>query len=157
MCCSFGMKLATIETKEKLDCMALNNISKFLFMLIKSINDGEEILFLWHLYSFLRVELNLYYFVRLYGIIVYNRVIFSAAIPAVFINNYLIAASRMGALSKPVWCFTNRTVNMSWFTNDKVTGNLDGSLYSMAVAFYPDKNTTIMPFLKYTTAICESL
>jgi len=71
-------------------------------------------------------------------------------------NGYVVAASRMGFFSKPIWCANNQPVNATWFFNDAFSAENDQTLYLMYVVFKPQHKIGTTGFIN-TQFACESL
>jgi hypothetical protein len=73
----------------------------------------------------------------------------------IYDETFLVAASRLGYLSKPVWCNDNKLLNISWFLQDKITSNNFQNAYNLFVDFELSRTIVANETIHYVG--CESL
>ncbi|XP_059475328.1 uncharacterized protein LOC132196582 [Neocloeon triangulifer] len=101
-CCSFGLRLATIDTKTEHDCLLANNITAFA--------DGL----------------------------------------------YAVAASMLGQMGKPAWCFSSAPFNVTW-GSELLTVETDLTKFTVNMRFQPPRSTAAAYFDMIPRAICQSV
>jgi hypothetical protein len=108
-CCSFGLRMVSVETADKYDCMIRAKVS----MLINSYK----------------------------GCVSFN-VTTASNYPD---TPFVVAASRMGFVSKPVWCYSKKPVDYSIFTTELASSNTEQARITFLVKF--DNTKTIFGHL----------
>ncbi|XP_065335023.1 uncharacterized protein LOC135936209 [Cloeon dipterum] len=101
-CCSHGMRLATIDTKEKYDCMVQSNLT---FQYASG---------------------------TLFG----------------------VAASRLGKLDRPAWCYSEAEFNFTW-AEDLLSNDTLETNYAIALSFSPPYKMQAVQLI--SNIVCESL
>jgi hypothetical protein len=120
LCCSFGLRIVTLESFEKFQCMINAKVRKMI-----SKFKGFYILFP---------------FIEEF----YQE------------NEFAIAATRLGFLSKPIWCYNNQPLNLSWFMTDDITSNTDEYAFNLFVRFLPTRRISAY-YEKFADVACESV
>jgi len=70
---------------------------------------------------------------------------------------FAVAATKLGFLSKPIWCFTNQPFDGTWFSSDQVTPNTDDARYNILVKFTSPHGAYLTVGDVQDTVACESL
>jgi hypothetical protein len=69
---------------------------------------------------------------------------------------FMVAASRMGFVSKPIWCYSRKPFNYSMFITDTASSNTEEARITFGVKFDSSK-TVLTHYYDFGHFGCESL
>ncbi|XP_059471516.1 uncharacterized protein LOC132194334 isoform X2 [Neocloeon triangulifer] len=74
-----------------------------------------------------------------------------------YAGEYVVAASMLGKIGRPIWCFSSAPFNTSWFGSQSLTNETDPTRYTVNLRFKQPNAIAVSYFDLVSLALCQSV